>query len=119
LLARLRAAAGAKDAEVAMLRAELAAEPELRHRLELRLAELERRLGMDSTNSGMPTSKESIGAKERRKAGAGQAGFVRRERRRGLQPERRARIAAVLADRRVCDVGYWLGSAGRQEVAFG
>jgi hypothetical protein len=47
LLARLRAAAGAKDAEVAMLRAELAAEPELRHRLELRLAELERRLGMD------------------------------------------------------------------------
>jgi hypothetical protein len=86
LLARLRAAAGAKDAEVAMLRAELAAEPELRHRLELRLAELERRLGMDSTNSGMPTSKESIGAKERRKAGAGQAGFLRRERRRGLQP---------------------------------
>jgi hypothetical protein len=38
LLARLRAAARAKDAEVAMLRAELAAEPELRHRLELRLA---------------------------------------------------------------------------------
>jgi hypothetical protein len=69
LLARLPAVAGAKDAEVAMLRAELAAEPELRHRLELRLAELERRLGMDSTNSGMPTSKESIGTKERRKAG--------------------------------------------------
>ena len=36
-----------------MLRTELAAEPELRHRLELRLAELERRLGMDSTNSGV------------------------------------------------------------------
>ena len=112
MLARLRAAAGAKDAEVAMLRAELAAEPELRHRLELRLAELERRLGMDSTNSGRPTSKQSIGAKERRKAGAGQAGFLRREPRKGLQPERRARIAAVLADRRVCDVGYWPARLG-------
>jgi transposase len=68
LLARLRAVAEAKDAEVAMLRTELTAERELRRRMELRIAELERRLGQDSTNSGTPTSKESIGAKERRKA---------------------------------------------------
>jgi transposase len=68
LLARLRAVVEAKDAEVAMLRAELTAERELRRRMELRIAELERRLGQDSTNSGTPTSKESIGAKERRKA---------------------------------------------------
>ena len=54
----------AKDAENALLRAELDAERELRQRLELRLAELERRLGMDSTDSGTPTSKERIGAKE-------------------------------------------------------
>jgi hypothetical protein len=68
LLARRRAVVQAKDAEVVMLRAELAAERELRRRMELRIAELERRLGQDSTDSGTPTSKESIGAKERRKA---------------------------------------------------
>jgi hypothetical protein len=49
LLARLRAVVEAKDAEVAMLRAELTAERELRRRMELRIAELERRLGQDST----------------------------------------------------------------------
>jgi hypothetical protein len=42
LLARLRAVGEAKDAAVAMLRAELAAERELRRRMELRIAELER-----------------------------------------------------------------------------
>ena len=36
---------------------------ERERRLELRLAELERRLRMDSTDSGTPTSKEPIGAK--------------------------------------------------------
>ncbi len=51
LLARLRAVVEAKDAEVAMLRAELTAERELRRRMELRIAELERRLGQDSTNA--------------------------------------------------------------------
>jgi hypothetical protein len=45
LLARLRAVAEAKDAENAVLRAELDAERELRRRLELRLAEMERQLG--------------------------------------------------------------------------
>ncbi|GAA3516014.1 hypothetical protein GCM10023075_78560 [Streptosporangium album] len=68
-----------KDAEVAVLKtllteeraaraAEREAEREARRRLELRLAELERRLGMDSTNSSTPESKESIAAKARRKA---------------------------------------------------
>ncbi|MEU8247452.1 DUF6444 domain-containing protein [Nonomuraea sp. NPDC048916] len=59
--ALLRQVIKAKDAE-------LAAERAARERVELRLAELERRLGMDSTNSGTPTSKESIEAAARRKA---------------------------------------------------
>ena len=45
LLARLRAVVEAKDAENAMLRAELEAQRERYRRLELRVAELERRLG--------------------------------------------------------------------------
>jgi Transposase IS66 family len=90
LLARLRAVVEAKDAEVAMLRAELTAERELRRRMELRIAELERRLGQDSTDSGTPTSMESIGAKERRKAERKKRDSSERERRkdrkRGGQP---------------------------------
>lgn len=90
LLARLRAVVEAKDAEVAMLRAELTAERELRRRMELRIAELERRLGQDSTDSGTPTSKESIEAKERRKAERKKRDCSERERRkdrkRGGQP---------------------------------
>jgi transposase len=81
LLARLRAVIEAKDTEVSVLRAALAAERELRRRLELRIAELERRLGMDSTNSGTPSSKEPIGAKERRKAERKQRDTSERERR--------------------------------------
>ena len=65
LVARLRAVIEAKDTEIAMLRAEL----ERYRRLELRVAELERRLGSDSTNSGIPPSKDPIGARERRRAG--------------------------------------------------
>jgi transposase len=93
LLARLRAVIEAKDAENAALRAELArvrgelgAERELRRRLELRVAELERRLGMDSSNSGTPTSKEPIGAKERRKAERGNRQASERERRKDRRP---------------------------------
>lgn len=81
LLARLRAVVEARDAENAMLRAELAAALDRERRLELRVAELERRLGMDSSNSGTPGSKEPIGAKERRKA----------ERRNRQDPERERR----------------------------
>ena len=66
LLARLRAVVEAKDAEIGVLRRELDAERELRRRLGLRLAELKRRLGMDSSDSGTPSSKERIGAKEAR-----------------------------------------------------
>ncbi|MHB8451408.1 MAG: DUF6444 domain-containing protein [Mycobacteriales bacterium] len=80
LVARLRALVEAKGVEIAGLHAEiaelhavvdtarsdLAAERELRRRLELRIAELERRLGQDSSNSGTPPSKEPIGVKERR-----------------------------------------------------
>ena len=90
LLARLRAVVEARDAENTMLRAELAAALERERRLELRIAELERRLGMDSSNSGTPTSKESIGAKERRMAERRNRDVSERERRkdrkRGGQP---------------------------------
>jgi len=90
LLARLRAVVEAKDAEIAVLRAELAAERESRNRVELRVAELERQLGTDSTNSGTPPSGESIGARERRKAERKARQVSERERRedrgRGGQP---------------------------------
>jgi hypothetical protein len=68
LVARLRAVIEAKDSENAMLRAELQAQLERYRRLELRVAELERRLGSDSTTSGTPLSKDPIGPRERRKA---------------------------------------------------
>ena len=68
LLSRLRAVVEAKDTGNSVLRAELESERELRRRLELRVAELERQLGTDSTNSGTPPSKDPIGARERRKS---------------------------------------------------
>ena len=90
LLARLRAVVEAKDSENAVLRAELSAALDRERRLELRIAELERRLGMDSSNSGTPGSKEPIGAKERRKAERRDRNTPERERRkdrkRGGQP---------------------------------
>ena len=71
----MRAVVGAKDGQITALTASLEAalaalegERELRRRLELRVAELERRLPVDSTDSGTPSSKERIGAKEARKA---------------------------------------------------
>jgi hypothetical protein len=86
----MRAVIEAKDAENVVLRAELDAALERYRRLELRVAELERRLGQDSTDSGTPSSKESIAAKERRKAGRRQRQESERERRgdrkRGGQP---------------------------------
>jgi transposase len=81
LLARLRAVIEARDTEVSVLRAELAAEQELRRRMGLRIAELERRLGMDSSNSGTPSSKEAIGARERRRAERKERDTSERERR--------------------------------------
>jgi transposase len=90
LRARLRAVVEAKDAENTMLRAELGAALERNRRLELRVAELERRLSQDSTDSGTPNSKESIGAKEKRKAQRRERQSSERERskdrKRGGQP---------------------------------
>ena len=99
-MSRLRAAVEARDAENAALRAglekvlarldaavaEVAAERELRQRLELKVAELERRLSMDSTDSGTPSSKERIGAKEARRARQQSERERREGRKRGGQP---------------------------------
>jgi transposase len=87
LLSRLRGVVEAKDAEVAALQAELDAARERERRLGLRLAELERRLRMDSSDSGTPSSKEPIGAKERRRALRQESERERsKDRRRGGQP---------------------------------
>jgi Transposase IS66 family len=86
LVRRLRAVVEAKDAEIGVLRGELAAERELRRRLELRLAEVERRLSMDSSDSGTPSSKERIGAKEARRARQQSERERSKDRRRGGQP---------------------------------
>jgi transposase len=84
--ARLRAVVEARAAEIEVLRADLDAGRELRRRQELRLAELERRLGMDSTDSGTPTSKERTGAKEARRARQESERERRKDRKRGGQP---------------------------------
>jgi hypothetical protein len=84
--AGLRAVVEARNAEVAGLRQELDAARERERRLELRLAELERRLGMDSTDSGTPSSKERIGAKEARGARQQSERERRKDRRPGGQP---------------------------------
>jgi hypothetical protein len=84
---RLRGLLAGRDEEVAALRAGLDAERELRRRLELRLAELERRLRMDSTDSGTPSSKERIGAREARRVRRQVSERERRkDRKRGGQP---------------------------------
>jgi hypothetical protein len=80
--ARLRAVVEAKDGQVAVLTAAL----ERERRLELRLAEVERRLGMDSTDSGTPSSKERIGAKEARRARQQSERERSKDRKRGGQP---------------------------------
>jgi hypothetical protein len=70
------------------LRADLETERELLRRLELRVGELERRVRMDSSDSGTPSAKEWIGARERRKAQRRDRDVSERERRRkpGGQP---------------------------------
>jgi hypothetical protein len=82
LVTRLRAVIRAKDEQIATLTASLEAAVSRLHsaadeirasrdrerRLELRVAELERRLSMDSSDSGTPSSKEGIGARAARKA---------------------------------------------------
>jgi transposase len=86
--ARLRRMMPDRDADIAGLRLELDAARDRERRLELRLAELERRLGMDSSNSGTPSSKERIGAKAERKARRREESERERskDRKRGGQP---------------------------------
>ena len=93
--ARLRRVVEAKDIEIAALRAAMEAgqarQAELIRRLELRVAELERRLGMDSADSGVPSSKERIGAKEARRARQQSERERRADRKRGGQPGHRGK----------------------------
>jgi hypothetical protein len=84
--ARLRGLLADRDAEVAALREGLDAGRERERRLEPRLAELERRLGMDSSDSGTPSSKERIGAKEARGARQQSERERSKDRKRGGQP---------------------------------
>ena len=100
LVSRLRAVIAAKDEQMAALTASLetalarveaaladaAASRERERRLELRVAELERRLSMDSTDSGTPSSKERIGAKEARRARQQSERERSKDRKRGGQP---------------------------------
>jgi len=87
LVSRLRAVIEAKDEQIAALTAGLEASRERERRLELRLAEMERRLGMDSSDSGTPGSKERAGAKEARRARPQESERERRkDRKRGGQP---------------------------------
>jgi hypothetical protein len=84
--ARLRELLAGRDAEIARLRAEQDAGRELIRRLGLRLAELERRLDMDSSDSGTPSSKERIGVKEAKRARQQSERERRKDRRPGGQP---------------------------------
>jgi Transposase IS66 family len=100
LVSRLRAVIAAKDGQIAVLQAQveaalarldaaesgLTASRERERRLELRVAELERRLSMDSTDSGTPSSKERIGAKEARRARQESGRERSKDRKRGGQP---------------------------------
>jgi len=69
-----------------VLRAAQEASAEVIRRLELRLAEVERRLAVDSSNSGTPTSKEGIAAGEQRKARQRSERERSKDRKRGGQP---------------------------------
>jgi hypothetical protein len=80
--ARLRAAVEAKDEQAAVLAAPL----ERERRLERRLAEVERRLPMDSTGSGTPSSKERVGAREERRVRQQSERERSKDRERGGQP---------------------------------
>jgi len=93
LVSRLRAVIAAKDEQIAVLQAQLEAalarleaSGDRERRLELRMAELERRLSMDSTDSGTPSSKERIGAKEARRARQQSERERSKDRKRGGQP---------------------------------
>jgi transposase len=125
--ARLRAVVEAKDSEIAALRAALEAgqarQAEVIRRLELRVAELERQAGMDSGNSSVPPSKDSLAGKARQKA-ARRASQRERSGKRtpggqpghpgsGLKPERnpdRTERADPPAECRSCGAGLAAGA---------
>ena len=102
LVPRLRAVIGAKDEQIASLTASLemavarlnAAAAEIRaarereQRLELRVAELERRLSMDSTDSGTP----SLEGADRGEGGPEGQAAVRAGAQQGPQARRAPRI---------------------------
>ena len=128
--ARLRRVVEAKDAEIAALRMALEAgqarQAELVKRLELRVAELERRLRMDSGNSSAPPSKEPLAARARRKAAQRASQRERSGQRKrggqpghagsGLEPEAdpdRTEQADPPAECRCCGAGLGGAAAGR------
>jgi len=80
----------AKDEQIAVLTAALEAALERERRLELRLAEVGRRLSMDSADSGTPSSTERIGAKEARRARQQSERERRKDRFSALTPRRNA-----------------------------
>ena len=65
---RLRGVIAARNEEISVLEAQVSAMGSRLGAALLRIAELERRLNMDSSDSGTPSSKEGIGAKAERKA---------------------------------------------------
>ena len=74
-----------------MLRSAQEASAEVIRRLELRLAEVERRLALDSSNSGTPTSREGIAAGEQRKARQRSERERSKDRKPGGQPGHRGK----------------------------
>jgi hypothetical protein len=76
----------AKDEQIAVLTAALEAALERERRLE----EIERRLSMDSADSGTPSSTERIGAKEARRARQQSERERRKDRFWALTPRRNA-----------------------------
>ena len=85
-MSRLRAVIGAKDEQIAVLQAALDAALERERRLELRLAEVERRLSMDSMTRGRRPRRSGSG--RRRHGGPRQESERerRKDRKRGGQP---------------------------------
>jgi hypothetical protein len=89
---------GAKDEQIAALTAALEASLDRERRLELRLAEVERRLSMDSTDSGTPSSKERTGAREARRARQQSERERRKDRKPGGQPGHQGKGLERVAD---------------------
>jgi hypothetical protein len=79
-------AAERHESELGAVRAERDRARKRIEELELEVADLRRRLGQDSTNSSVPSSRESIGAKADRKARQASERVRSRDRKPGGQP---------------------------------